>query len=257
MRLLAVAQMTLVELWRQRTQWGFILLAILLALPVVIPLDGMKVNSAPVHGRALAEAWLSFAQFIAIFLAISAAAGLVAHDLDRGTGLLLLSKPLRRWQILLGKWLGAAAFMAVAWLVWGSIAAAAFAYRLDGALFGPVLAGFAASIVASWLVVAFCLFWSCWLPSNAVMGLSVVGWILATSAPKVAGFVEDLGNKALARALRAIGELLPIDKLSDAARGFVGGDDLELKVLWSIGLIAAWWCAGAVVFARRDLAAGS
>ncbi|MBM3275665.1 MAG: ABC transporter permease, partial [Candidatus Sericytochromatia bacterium] len=228
-----------------------------LALPAVIPLDGMKINGSPAHGRALAEAWLSFAQFIAIFLAISAAAGLVAHDLDRGTGLLLLSKPLRRWQILLGKWLGAAAFMAVAWLVWGLIAAAAFAYRLDDALFGPAMAAFAASMVASWLIVAFCLFWSCWLPSNAVMGLSVVGWILATSAPQVAGFVDDLGHKTLARVLRGVGEGLPFDKLSSAARSFVSGDDLDIKILWSVGFIAAWWCAAAVVFARRDLAAGS
>ncbi len=255
MRILAVAQLTLVELWRQRTQWGFILLALLLALPAVLKFDGMRINGQVPEGLNLAEPFLAFAQFVAIFLAISASSGLVAHDLDRGTGLILLSKPLRRDQILLGKLLGAAAFMALAWIAWGAIAASAFALRLGAEVFLPTFCGFAASMVASWLVVAFCLFLSCWLPSNAVMGLAVIGWIVATTAPKIADLVSSAGYPTMGRVLTAIGEILPIERLSEAAKGLVGGNTPDAKILASAAFIAVWWLVAAIVFYRRDLAA--
>lgn len=254
MRVLAVAHLTLVELWRQRTQWGFILLAVLLALPAAVKVDGMKINGATPDGMGLAAALLGFAQFIAIFLAMSASSGLVANDLDRGTGLILLSKPLSRNQILLGKLLGAGAFMAVAWIGWGLVAAAALSIRLGGAVFLPTFLAFSASMVASWLVVAFCLFWSCWMPANAVMGMAVIGWIVTASAREAAGFAESGGHPILARVLTGIGNALPIGKLSEAATHLTTGALPKVQDLWPAGLIVVWFLIAALVFSNRDLA---
>ena len=254
MRILAVAHLTLTELWRQKTQWGFIVLALLLVLPAIVPLDGITSNGAALVGPKLAEAFLAFAQFVAVFLAISAASGLVANDLERGTGLMVLSKPLWREQILFGKLLGAAVFMSIAWIGWGLIAGAAFSFRMGGALFMPTFLGFAGSMVASWLVVAFCLFWSCWLPANAVVGLAVLGWILASAAPEVAEVAASAGYSTVGRVLAGLGELLPIGKLSDAAKQLITGESLQPHVFWSTGLIFVWWFAAALIFSNRDLA---
>ncbi|MBM3267994.1 MAG: ABC transporter permease [Candidatus Sericytochromatia bacterium] len=253
MRVLAVAHLTLVELWRQRTQWGFILLGLIMTIPGFLPLDGLKVNGSAPGGRALAEGFLNFAQFVAVFLAISAASGLVSQDLERGTGLLLLSKPLARWQILLGKLLGAGCFMTLAWLAWGLVAGGAIGLRLGDDLFAPTVLAFAASAGTSWLLVAFCLGLSCVLPANAVMGLGVMAWIVSVAAPQVAGLIEG-SYPILARLLRTLGEVLPAEKLSDLATRAITGEAPQARHLAPLLLIGFWWVVATTVFARRDLA---
>jgi hypothetical protein len=66
--------------------------------------------------------------------------------------------------------------------------------------------------------------------------------------------VSSAGYPAVGRALTALGEILPIDKLSEAAKELVGGNAPDAKILVSGTFIAAWWLVAAIVFARRDLA---
>ena len=50
---------------------------------------------------------------IASLLAIFMASGTIAQEVDQGTLYAIVSKPVARWQVVLGKWLGGAAMLAV------------------------------------------------------------------------------------------------------------------------------------------------
>jgi Cu-processing system permease protein len=50
---------------------------------------------------------------IASLLAIFMAAGTIAQEVDQGTLYAIVSKPLARWQVVIGKWLGGVAMLAV------------------------------------------------------------------------------------------------------------------------------------------------
>lgn len=254
MKTLAIARITLLELWRQRTPWGFFAVAVLMALPALAPSDLLQVGGGGQMGFAFMGGLLGFAQFVALFLALSIASGLVANDLERGTHLLVVTKPLARYHMLLGKLLGAGLFMLGAWFVWGAIASLALGFRFGLGIVPPTLGAFLVSSLTSWLLIAYCMFWSSFMPANATMGIAVLGWIVTTSVPRLAPVAESLGHPGIAQALGAVGWVLPVDKLSDLAKSLVEGSGANMQNVWAIALIAAWWMLAVVVFTRRDLA---
>lgn len=254
MKTLAIARITLLELWRQRTPWGFFAVAALMALPAFAPADLLHMNGGNQVGFAFLGGLLGFAQFVALFLALSIASGLVANDLERGTHLLVVTKPLARYHMLLGKLLGAGVFMLGAWLAWGGIASLALSIRFGLGIVPPTMLAFLVSSLTSWLLVAYCIFWSSFMPANATMGIAVLGWILTTSVPKLAPVAESLGHPEMAKVLGAVGWVLPVDKLSDLAKSLVDGSVANLQNYWAIALIAAWWLLAVVILTRRDLA---
>ncbi|MNL16477.1 ABC-2 family transporter protein [compost metagenome] len=252
--MMTIAFLTMLEQWRQRTPWGFLIVGAIMALPALLPVDGMHVNGAQMQGMGILDGLLGFAQFVAVFLTIATASGLVANDRERGTLLLLITKPLPRYQVLLGKLAGACAFMLLVWLGWGAIAALALGFKFGSAIMVPTLTGFAASCLTSWLLIAFCLFWSCFLPANSTMGLGVLGWLAATIAPKIAMAANTWGKPIAARTFEGLHWALPTDVLSDAAKQLAAGESPERAAYAAILAIVAWWLASTLVFSQRDLA---
>lgn len=229
-----IAHLTLVEQWRQRTPWGFLVVGLIMAMPALIPAGLIHIKGQdPMAGGVLAGL-LGFAQFIAVFLTIGTASGLVANDRERGTLLLLVTKPLARFQVLFGKYMGACAFMLAVWLAWGAIAGVALGFKFGIGAMGPALLGFAGSAVASWLVIAFCLFWSCFLPASSTMGLGVLGWLASTSAPRLALAAAGLGHPELEKAFEALHWALPIDTLSEGAKQLASGGSWGQEAAWSL-----------------------
>lgn len=257
MKVLAIAHQTLIELWRQKTAWGFLVIALLLALPAVLPLGGLVINGKQAIGVGIVGGILNVTQFIALFLTISLASSLIPSDREQGMLLLLTTKPMARYQVLLGKGLGAGLWMFGAWLSWGVILGLALSIKLGTSLLIPTLLGFVASGVASWLVIAFCLFLSTMLAANATTGLAILSWFGAASAPKLAGILEALGHHGAARALETVGWLLPVGPLSQAARGLANSEPPGVHAWLGTGVILVWWGAASWVFSSRDLSAGS
>lgn len=252
--MMTIAHLTMLEQWRQRTPWGFLIVGLLMALPALIPLGGMHVNGAEMQGLGILDGLLGFAQFVAIFLTISTVSGLVANDRERGTLLLLVTKAMPRYQVLLGKFVGACAFMLLVWLCWGAIAALALGFKFGSAIMVPTLVGFVASALASWLLIAFCLFCSCFMPANSTMGLGVLGWLATTIAPKIAPVASDWGQPIFARILEGLHWAMPTDVLSDAAKRLAAGEAPERAAFAALLAILGWWLASTIVFSRQDLA---
>lgn len=254
MKTLAIARITLLELWRQRTPWGFFAVALLMALPAFAPVEMMRFGGNQLVSSAFLGGLLGFAQFVALFLALSISSGLVSNDVERGTHLLVVTKPLARYQVILGKLLGACAFMLGAWICWGIVASIALSLRFGPSILGPALLSFAVSSLSSWLIVAYCLFWSSLMPANATMGIAVLGWILTTTLPRMASAAESLGHPEMSRVLVAIGWLLPVDTLTEMAKSFANAGMPNPHAYFAIAVIIAWWLLAAVIFTRRDLA---
>lgn len=146
MNILVLIRLTLRELSSKATMYilagisTLVLLGVALAVSVTSSADGETLMlfgqqvSPPVPAADLAravqqmQAGLAGGLFTGIILfGVFATAGVIPDMLERGTVDLYLSKPLSRWQLLLGKYAGAVAaiainilyFMAGAWLVFG------------------------------------------------------------------------------------------------------------------------------------------
>lgn len=262
MRVLSIACQTLVEQWRQRTAWGFGLVALLMALPALTPIETLRVDGHALHGaaaiaRPIFHGMLGFAQFIALVLAIVLASGLIATDRERGTLLMLVTKPMARYQVLLGKALGGIAWMLGAWTLWGTIAGLALGIRFGWDMFGPVFVGFVASSLGSALAIAFTLLLSCLLPAGSAIGLAILAWLLTSAAPRMATMMAALGHQGAARTFAAIGWALPLGRLSGAASELADGRMPGLPVIGACATILLWWGIAALVFTREDLAPGA
>jgi Cu-processing system permease protein len=103
-------------------------LALTLALLGAAPGGGTKASALSVTVVSLSSLSVYLLPLIALMLAYDAVVG----ELERGTLLLLLSYPVKRWQVVLGKFLGHVAILGVAIVLgYGSAALAVFA--TDGA----------------------------------------------------------------------------------------------------------------------------
>ena len=123
-------------------------LALTLALLGAAPGGGAKASALSVTVVSLSSLSVYLLPLIALMLAYDALVG----ELERGTLQLLLSYPVARWQVVLGKFLGHAALLALAILL-GYGSAAAVVAALGGAD-GQGLRAFAALCATSVLLGA-------------------------------------------------------------------------------------------------------
>src|SRR5438046_2634638 len=109
--LFILAGLTIREAFRRRIYVGAFCIALLflglLFLPHFASHDehGIALDP-PLQASVLTLAGLAMIKFFSAVLGITLAAGAVATELERGTLYVILSKPLTRAHILLGKWLG-------------------------------------------------------------------------------------------------------------------------------------------------------
>lgn len=256
MKILTMVRLTLVEQWRQKTPWGFLAVAVLMLLPALLPAGAISVNGQAAMGSALREGLLHFAQFVALFLAAALTSTLLPSELERGTILLLVTKPVTRFEVIAGKGLAAAVWMLGAWACWGLIAALSLSTRFGTAEFWPTLAGFLASSLASWLVVAFCLCASCLAPAATALVATILAWIVSMAARQLVPVAEGMGSTLYARVLEGLSWVLPVGWMTEVAEHLAHGEASGGSLLLAFGLMAAWGLAAAILFARRDLSSG-
>lgn len=256
MKILTLVRLTLVEQWRQKTPWGFLAVAVLMLLPVILPTGSISVNGQQAMAGTLRDGLLHFAQFVALFLAAAMTGSLLPAELERGTILLLVTKPVTRFEVIAGKGLAAGLWMLGAWACWGLIAALSLGSRFGTAEFLPTMAGFLASSLVSWLVVAFCLFASCFVPAATAMVATILAWIVSMAARQLVPVAEGMGATFYARILEGLSWLLPTGWVTEVAEQLVSGALPARSLLLALGLIGIWGLAAALVFARRDLSSG-
>ncbi|HXI15270.1 MAG TPA: ABC transporter permease [Chloroflexota bacterium] len=149
---------------------------------------------------------------IASLLAIFMAAGTIAQEVDQGTLYAIVSKPVARWQVVVGKWLGGAAMLAV-YVTVTSLAAAAIVYWRAGFLSDKLPQGILLLIAKAALLYSITMLGSAVMPAITA---GIVMFILY-SVTNVTGLLEQVGQGLQIESLVQVGIfgglVLPADAL--------------------------------------------
>ncbi|MEO8438371.1 MAG: ABC transporter permease [Chloroflexota bacterium] len=238
--MIVIARLTIKELVRRRVVW---VLALLTLLSVALVAWGLErlVSLARENGTNDLEIQIGVSQVLILIafmfsfvLAITAAfvgAPAVGGDLESGVAYAILARPLRRAEMVLGRWLGSAVVV-VGYAGASGLLAIAAARLVSG--YGPPDPLLAVAFLAgeALILLTLTLALGSVLPSIAAGAIAVVGFGLAWMAGVLAGVGAALGVEALDSVAEASRWLLPTDGLW---RGVIYGLEPSLVVLIAAG----------------------
>ncbi len=242
--MIVIARLTIRELIRRRVVWVLAALTVVSVLLVSFGLDRL-VALARDEGTNEIEIRIGVSQVLILIafmfsfvLAMTAAfvgAPAVGGDLESGVALALLARPIRRADLLLGRWLGSAVVVVLYAMASGLLAIAA-ATVISG--FGPPQPLVAVAFLAAEALVLLTLTLALGsvMPSIAAGAIAVVGFGLGWMAGVLVGVASALGVDAL-RSVAEISRLvLPTDGLW---RGVIFGLEPPAVVMIATGRAGA------------------
>lgn len=242
--MIVIARLTLQELIRRRVVWVLVGLTIVSVLLVAFGLSRL-VDLARADGVEDLEIRIGVSQVLILIafmfsfvLAMTAAfvgAPAVGGDLESGVALALLARPLRRADLLIGRWLGSAVVV-VAYAVASGLLAIAVAVIVSG--IGPPEPLIAVAFLAAEALVLLTLTLALGsvMPSIAAGAIAVVGFGLGWMAGVLAGVAAALGVDALRSVAEGSRWILPTDGLW---RGVIYGLEPPLVVMIAAGRAGA------------------
>lgn len=140
-----IAGLTLKEAVRRRTLVGALLMGLLvLGMSLLLLLARTRMHHQVEMQRMTADQFaFRYAVVRGVFLTLSLflikmlgslfaillAGGAISSEVERGLLAVILPKPIPRWQILLGKWIGLNLILTISVLVWTALAWASFTYQ--------------------------------------------------------------------------------------------------------------------------------
>jgi len=277
-----IASLTFRETLRRKALLGAILLTLGFLILFGIgsyfafrDIYGNPLLSATVRSLATGEillAGLFGVANIGALLAIFVAAGTIATEVEEGTLHAVVPRPLHRWEVVLGKWLGFALMVSVYVAVTG-LAASLIIYYLTGYLSHNLALGLALLALKALLLLSVSILLSTCLPA---LTTGIIAFILY-AVGNVGSMVEQFGYLMRNQTLIDIGIItsliIPSDALWKMAAGLlqppIGDSILEtlrgvgpFSVLnppsvwmgaYSVGYLALALLGALLVFQRRDL----
>lgn len=274
MNLLLVAMQEIRVGLRNRWVVATTLLLATLALSLVLlgsaPTGTVKADPLAVVVVSLASLTIFLIPLIALLLSFDAIVG----EQERGTLMLLLSYPVARWQVIVGKAIGQVAILGVATLIGYGAAAGALALQAD--IGAQAWKAYAAMVLTSVMLGAAFVSMGC-LASTLVRerataaGLAVGVWlffVLVYDSALLGVLVADQGRIVTGRALNALLLLNPADvyrlfnmtasQSVSVYSGMAGpGDAGALPAPVFLAVLAAWAVAplalAVVAFQRRSI----
>lgn len=248
--LIALARLALTELWRHKLALLPVGLAVLMVLLVFLP------EGEPARGVADAFTYdigVTIVPFFGVFVAVLAGGGLLAGEVERGTALLLATKPVSRAGIVAGKALGAFAFIAGSFALWALVLTVVSLLRFPPAVaLGVGLATLAGALVP-FLYAAIAIAASTRLPATGAIAAGGLAWFAVTIAAGVSKFAGAANLVAVVGAARILRGLVPSEHLAGWA-GLIGtGGSPTTVQLIALLAIPAWLTLAAALFATRDL----
>lgn len=242
-KLIAISSAVVADAIRRKVVWAVVVFAGLLAIAIpALPSYGVGIVAGVFAQVAIALMWVA-----ALIVALALAATRMPVEIERRTVFNVITRPVRRWQYVLGTWLGMFAVL------------------------GVVLLAFASStIVIGWIVYGHPMFllyeaaFAVWLEIGIIMAFTVM---LSTLFGPVTSVV---GGLALAFVGHAVVGFLHLGELQRAPAWFPSLDVFNVINPVSLGngvppvylmamliAFAAWvtlfMVGGSLMFSRRDL----
>ncbi|HEV7605686.1 MAG TPA: ABC transporter permease [Candidatus Limnocylindrales bacterium] len=239
--MIVIARSTVKELVRRRVVWVLAILTVVSVVLVGWGLDRLvslaRDETPELQIRiGVSQVLILIAFMFSFVLAMTAAfvgAPAIGGDLESGVAFALLARPLRRSEVLLGRWLGSAVVV-VTYAVASGLLAMGVTLLVSG--YGPPEPLLAVAFLAGQALVLLTLTLALGsvLPSIAAGAVAVVGFGLGWMAGVLAGVATALGVTALGTVAEVSRWLLPSDGLW---RGVIYGLEPPLVVLIAAGQV--------------------
>ena len=211
-----IARLTLREAVRRRLLWalaGLTVLIVVLTAWAFGRINEVSPVTGPIEEAAVSQVLVMLAfmfSFVLAMTAVFAGSPAIGPEIESGLLLAVLARPIRRSEVLLGRWLGLAAILVVYALVAGYLELGAVAWATGYRPADPWLAPWYLAVEALVLLTLSVLL-STRIASVAGGAIAVVGYGLAWMAG-VMGGVGDILNNDLLRTAANVGRLiLPSD----------------------------------------------
>ena len=198
MAIWVIARLTLREAARRKILWAALILGLaFLALYGVgvyfIQLEVVRGRTAPSYIREmynfLAMAGLYVVNFLVVMMTVLTSVDTLAGEIASGTMQAVATKPLRRFEIVLGKWLGFAAMLAAyVALMAGGVAALTFA--LTGYVVPKLASGLGLMLLEGVTLLTVCILGGTLLSTlaNGVLAFGLYGLAF------IGGWIEQIGS---------------------------------------------------------------
>jgi ABC-type transport system involved in multi-copper enzyme maturation permease subunit len=251
-----VAVNTFREAVRDRVLYNLVFFALLMFAAAIL----VGQISIGIEDIVIVSLGLSAISLIGLLMAVFIGVGLVYKEMDKRTLYAVLSKPVRRWEFLLGKYAGLLLTLGVNTFFMTVGLFAAMLYVKGGLAAGDV-----STVVAAYfillklgLVVALALLFSCFTtPLLAILftaGLYVTGLFVH----QIRTFGNITGSAALDRVVIWLSYLLPnfenFNVIAAAAHGrAIPGALIAQNTAYTLVYAAVVLVAASVVFSRRNL----
>jgi hypothetical protein len=253
MKVAAIALNTAREALRSKVLYS------ILAFAVVVVAVAALFGSASIGDQAkfVKDFSLMGVSVFGVVIAVALGVSMLGKELGRRTILNILSKPVARWQFILGKFLGLAATLT---LVVAAMSAAlvAVAGVLEGRLDPALIVASATIVLELLIVVAAALFFSAIVVTPTLAGLFTVGVFVAGRSSAYVRFFTGPDRPPLVRAAAgALYWLLPhLDRLNVADRVVygdpVGAAWLATAAAYAIAYAGVLLVLTVALFARRE-----
>ncbi len=221
--------------------------------------------------KIIKDLGLATIELSGVLMAVFIGVGLVSREIERRSIYSLLAKPLRRWEFVVGKYLGLvgtivinvalmtlALYAMLAWLQWTTPEAIQRAWLTP--VVDPALLKAIVLIVAELaLVTAVALFFSTFSSSGLLSaGFTLGVWVVGLFSEDLRGFSALASSPLVGWVVNAVGVVVPAFSAFDIKAAVVHG---RPPVSWTYVLLTvgyAAWYAGALVgaavavFTRRE-----
>ena len=253
------------EAVRDKVMYSLVAFAILLILASYV----IAQLTAGQDVKILKDLGLSSIAVFGLFMAIFIGIGLVSKEVERRSIYNLMAKPIRRYEVVLGKYAGlvltltvnvaimtAALYLVLGYVGWGEnefARAAREAPALDPALLKAVVLILVQLMVVTAIATFFSTFSTPILSAALTFGFYVAGYFSAD----LRNFDQVVDSKIVQWAARALyyvlPNLAPFDVTAQVVHGLpVSAGYVVVTMAYGLVYIAMLLIAGALIFARRD-----
>jgi ABC-type transport system involved in multi-copper enzyme maturation permease subunit len=269
--ILTLAGLTIREALRRRITLGAFVIGLLFVGLLYLPHTGSRGRhgielSPELQAELLTRFGIGMIKFFSAVLGIALASGAVSTELERGTLHAILSKPLHRFTVIAGKWLGLVTIVLTNVLIWALLVWWAVRTR-DPGLHLPVIKALALTSVYPLMFLTLGLWFSTF--ASGVLGTSLC--VVAVGVGWQEGFMRELGRAfdlhLLERFASVASYLVPIGRLhrwiSHVADfqlpfGFGPGersapDAVPFDLIYVALYITATFVLATLTFQRRDI----
>ena len=221
-RILAITRNTFREAVRNKILYSLLFFAILIIV------SALAIGNLTLHEevRTIRDLGLFGIDLFGVIIAIFVGVNLLYKELDLKTVYTILPKPIRRWEFVLGKWLGMLLTLAVQMSLMGVVLAATLAMegaRLDVPTFKAIWLLFLNVMLVTSIAVFFSSFSSPFLSGFFSLGCFVVG----RSVPEIQAIAAKMGGTA-GSVLAGLCRVLPNLNLFYPSGAIVGAEEVTV-----------------------------